>query len=246
MDTTIPLRLTVAAILAAPAVGQGLTVVNEPWPGEASHSQMLSDVFGGSFASMGEVGGFDEQTGGSGVTSFGYTNGSVSAMRIGDLGSGVSLGLGGLLDSMGDQSFGAGSYEAQVIGHNSSVSHEFGTMDADGNFRSLLSSSDQTDTSTIHPKGEFTWAIQTANGQTISSDSAFNGGVDHMVTYALLDENDEVFGAVVFFEDWLGGNGDFDFNDLGVLLTLAPTPNAALLGLAGLGGLGFATGRRRR
>ena len=40
-------------------------------------------------------------------------------------------------------------------------------------------------------------------------------------------------------------NGDYDYNDFAVLLTLAPTPQAALLGILGLGGVGLATGRRR-
>ena len=244
MDTTKYLMACTALALAAPALAQGLTVVNEPWPGEASQSQMLSGIFGGSFTSMGQVSAFDGRSGGSGTVDIGFTNGSISAMRVGDMGGGSSTNLLGLSAAMNDQAFAAGSYRASVIGHNSSLAHEFGVME-NGSFRSLLSSSDEGD-ATIHPKGEFTWAIQTSNGGQFSSDDAMNGGTDHMVTYALYDAQQNLIGAVLFFEDWGGAGSDYDFNDLGILLTLAPTPNAALLGLAGLGGIGLANGRRRR
>ncbi|MGP1271842.1 MAG: hypothetical protein ACTS22_00765 [Phycisphaerales bacterium] len=246
MDATRNLLAAAASLLAAPVLAQGLTVVNDPWPGEQSHAQMLAGVFGGSFDSMGQVSGLNTATGGSGTVDIGFSNGNISAMRVSDLGSGTPADLRGLSASMNDQAFGAGSYAARVIGHNSALDHEFGVVRNDGTFRSLLTSSDTGEVA-IHPGQNFTWAVRTSNGLEISSDNALNGGADHMVTYVLYNNtNNKVIGAVLFFEDWMGQNGDYDYNDLGIILTLAPTPNAALLGLAGLGGVGLATGRRRR
>ena len=67
-----------------------------------------------------------------------------------------------------------------------------------------------------------------------------------MVSYAMFDESNRLIGAILFFEDWNGEGSDYDYNDFAIMLTLAPTPQAAMLGLLGLGGVGLAGGGRRR
>ncbi|MEO1584923.1 MAG: PEP-CTERM sorting domain-containing protein, partial [Planctomycetota bacterium] len=68
---------------------------------------------------------------------------------------------------------------------------------------------------------------------------------DHMVTYAIY-EQDHLTGFALFFEDLHKHHSDKDFNDAAVLLSLVPTPQAAGLALAGLGGVGLTAARRRR
>ncbi|MEM9165701.1 MAG: hypothetical protein AAGB48_01615 [Planctomycetota bacterium] len=244
MDTTKSVVAAALALAALPSLAQGLTVVNEPWTGEQSHADMLSSVLGGTFTSTGTVSGFNVATSGTGDVDVGLSNGSFTAMRVGDA-AGSAAQLFSIGNAESDNVFGAGSYRAQIIGQNSSLDHEFGVVGQNGAFRSLLEGS-STESSMYHPGEEFTWAIRTSLGDQYSSDASQNDGRDHMVTYAIYDSNNNLFGAVLFFEDWGGQSSDWDYNDIGVLLTLAPTPNAALLGLAGLGGLGVVTGRRRR
>jgi hypothetical protein len=219
--------------------------VNEPWPGEATHAQMLSGLFGGEFSSTGTVAGINFHRSGGSTTDAGYTNGSFRAVRLSDTGGTGTQNLENLAGG-DDTMFGRGSYEAKVIGGYSSLSHQFGTVGSTGQFESLLSSG-SNGARRLHPRGEFAWGLSVSNGSLYSTDTLSNGGgIDAAVTYAVYDQNDAFVGAVLFFEDWTGVSSDFDYNDFAVLLTLAPTPNAAMLGLAGLGGLGVISGRRRR
>lgn len=245
MDTTRTAIALLAAATAAPSLAQSLTVVNEPWPGEATHAQMLADAFGGTFTSTGTAEGVNYKTSSSNtLTNTGFTNGSFTAVRVADSGGSMAPNLTSLATGS-DSIFARGSYDAMSLGGYSALSHEFGYMDESGDFRSLLASSD-INNNDFHPKGEFQWAFQASNGETFSSDSDMNEGRDHMVSYAIYNDQNEFIAAVLFFEDWGGDGSDWDYNDFSVMLTLAPTPQAALLGLAGLGGVGLAAGRRRR
>lgn len=245
MDTTRTLTAAAIAAVALPSIAQSLTVVNEPLPGEASHAEMLADAFGGSFASLGTTEGVNfHSSNGNTLTDIGFTNGSVTARRVADLGSAVNPDLTDL-SAGDDSSFAKGSYRADFLQGYSSLSHDFGAMTEEGEFRSLVGDSGRTFRS-YHPDADFDWALSTSNGRMFYSDAAGNDGKDHMVTYGIYDDADQLIAAVLFFEDWGGAGSDWDYNDSAVLLTLAPTPQAALLGLAGLGGIGLAAGRRRR
>jgi hypothetical protein len=245
MDTTRTLITLLAAAAAAPALGQSLTVVNEPWPGEATHAQMLADAFGGTFTSLGTVEGTNYKTSSSAtLTDTGFTNGSFTARRVADAGGSVIPNLTSLAAG-NDGVFAGGSYDALALGGYSALSHEFGYMTDSGDFQSLVATGDINNRD-HHPSAQFEWAFKTSNGQTFSSDSASNDGRDHMVSYAIYNDQNEFVAAVLFFEDWAGDGSDWDYNDFSVMLTLAPTPQAAMLGLAGLGGIGLAAGRRRR
>ncbi|MEO0476284.1 MAG: hypothetical protein AAF085_10015 [Planctomycetota bacterium] len=245
MDTTKSLTSLLAAALVAPALGQSLTVVNEPWPGEATHAQMLADAFGGTFTSTGTVAGVNYNASSSNtLTDAGFTNGSFTAIRVADNGGSMAPNLTSLATGS-DSVFASGSYEAVSLGGYSSLSHEFGYMSETGDFRSLIASSDSF-ANDYHPKADFEWAMRSSNGNTFSSDSDANAGLDHMVSYSIYNDQNQFIAAVLFFEDFGGDGSDWDYNDFSVMLTLAPTPQAAMLGLAGLGGIGIAAGRRRR
>lgn len=245
MDTTRSLIALLAAAAASPALGQSLTVVNEPWPGEATHAQMLADAFGGSFTSLGTTEGTNYNASSANtLTDIGFTNGSFTALRVADAGNSMAPNLTSLA-SGSDSIFAGGSYDAISLGGYSALSHEFGYMTDSGEFRSLIASSDISNND-HHPNSEFQWAFSTSNGETFSSNSDMNNGKDHMISYAIYDAQNNFIAAVLFFEDWAGSGSDWDYNDFSVMLTLAPTPQAAMLGLAGLGGIGLAAGRRRR
>lgn len=245
MDTTRTLFVLLAASAASTAIGQSLTVVNEPWPGEATHAEMLADAFGGTFTSLGTAEGVNYHGSNTNtLTDVGFTNGSFTASRVADSGMALIPSLTNLAQG-DDSNFARGSYDAASLGGYSSLTHDLGVIGSDGEFRALLSSSDAA-ASDHHPDAQFEWAVRSSNGQVFSSDQASNGGIDQMVTYAVYDSNSELVAAVLFFEDWAGGSSDYDYNDFSVLLTLAPTPQAAFLGLAGLGGVGLAASRRRR
>lgn len=243
MDSTRLVSVCVAA-LPSLALGQSFTVVNEPWPGEANHAQMLSGLFGGEFSSTGTVAGVNFHRSGGSTTDAGFTNGSFRAVRLADAGGSGTQNLENLAGG-DDTMFGRGSYEAKSIGGFSSLSHVFGTISTTGQFDALLGAG-SSGARRLHPRNEFAWGLSVSNGSLYATDTLANGGIDAAVTYAVYDQNDAFIGAVLFFEDWTGVTSDFDYNDFAVLLTLAPTPNAAMLGLVGLGGLGVISGRRRR
>ncbi|HED54012.1 MAG TPA: DUF4114 domain-containing protein [Phycisphaerales bacterium] len=246
MDATRFTVLTALALAAGTTAAQSLTVVNQPWPGESTHAQMLAEAFGGSFSSMGQVTGVNAKAGQSNLVDIGYTNGSYTFTRVADMGgSAGNVSLKNLMGGGDDDMWRDGSYRATSLGGYSSLSHEFGYIGANGEYHTIVAEGVSALENSIHPNEDFTWAIRTSNGREYNSNEMLNGsGADHMVTYAMYDDSNTLIGAVLFFEDWAGGNSDYDYNDYAVMLTLAPTPQAALLGLLGLGGV--AAGRRRR
>lgn len=244
MDTTRFTLASLAIIAAGSSAAQSLSVVNTPWAGESTHAQMLADAFGGSFTSLGQVSGVNAKVGGGSLTDIGFTNGSYTFNRIADAGSNARVSLRSISGT--DAAWNGGSYRAEAIGGFSSHSHTLGYMTESGQFETINASGVMGQNSSIHPNESFTWAVRNGNGQTYYGDIAMNGGADHMVSYAMYDASNKLIGAVLFFEDWNGSASDYDYNDYAVLLTLAPTPQAALLGALGLGGVGLAAGRRRR
>lgn len=245
MDATRFTLASLVMIAAGTTAAQNLTVVNTPWAGESNHAQMLAEAFGGSFTSLGQVSGVNAKVGGASLTDTGFTNGAYTFTRIADAGSRSRASLKSVTGS--DLVWNAGSYRAEAIGGHSSQSHTLGIMTESGQFETINATGVVGQNSSVHPNEHFTWAVRNANGSTFYADSSMNAaGNDHMVSYAMYDAANKLIGAVLFFEDWSGANSDYDYNDYAVLLTLAPTPQAALLGALGLGGVGLAAGRRRR
>jgi hypothetical protein len=247
MDTTRFAALTAAALISGAASAQDLTVVNTPWAGESTHSQMLSEAFGGTFTSMGQTEGINAKSGVSNTVDIGFTNGSYTFSRISDFGGSSLINLTDIAGG-DDSNWGGGSYRAETIGGYSSNEHTFGYMTEGGEFQTILEAGAAAlDMTSIHPNEQFSWAIDVAGDREYNADSTMNeGSQDHMVSYAMFDESNKLIGAILFFEDWHGEGSDYDYNDFAVMLTLAPTPQAAMLGVLGLGGVGLMGGRRRR
>ncbi len=209
-----------AGLLAATATAQ-YTTVRAPSGSELSHAEILGNALGQSFTSTGNRG-------------RDLTSGSIFADRISD-----SV----------DQLWTGGFARATIIGKQAGYSHTFGFVQ-NGVFNGLLDTDDiGASTSVRHIDGKFEWALQVdeKNGGDLwrSKNSRNSDHKDHMVTYALY-ENNSLTGYVLFFEDLPSWCSDKDFNDAGVLLTIVPTPHAAGLALAGLGGFGLTAARRRR
>lgn len=216
------------ALTAATASAQ-YTSVSAASGGELGHSQILAHALGGTFNNSG---------------SRDFSNGSVFADRIKDT---------SWFDST-DQIWAAGKYNAKVVAKEADYSHTFGFVSGkSGNlnsgFQGLLDTDNIGSSTSVTLSGDFRWAIkldQQDGGRLFTSRNKDNyNDRDHMVSYALYNNGGNIFGYALFFED-KKHNSDKDFNDVAVLLTLVPTPQAAAMGLLGLGSLGVMAGRRRR
>lgn len=220
-----PTRCTPALLLAATLAAAGTTAaqyttVKSPPKSELSHAELLSGALGQSFAATGRG-------------SRDLAGSSIYASRISD-GS--------------DQIWSGGEFTASIIGREAGYRHTFGYIQ-DRAFNPIIRTDNDDASATFAVDGDFTWAIQNDKqngGDLWSSKKSHNRDrKDHMVTYALYD-NDKLTGFALFFEDLPRWHADRDYNDAAVLLSIVPTPQAAGMALAGLGGLGLATGRRRR
>lgn len=225
--------IAIAAAVSAGAASAQYTTVHAPSWGEASHAQILSSALGGSFSA---------------ATSKDYSNGTIYADRMKDS---TSNSIGS------DRYWAAGTYHAKMVAKEAAYSHTFGTVEGTyggghlGSYQAFLNSSDIGSEATISMDEDFRWAIETDTGSNHHSDILFTSrdwdnvsSRDHMVSYKLLRDGN-LFGYALFFED-LKYCPDKDYNDVAVILTLVPTPQAAMMGLTGLGGLGLLAGRRRR
>jgi len=221
---TCGLAVLVSALTGS-ALGDDFTVIHAPPAAERTHAEILSSALGGSFSSAG----------------LNFNNGSISAIRNRD--------IGGIQST--DQVWKQGSYRAKLVANEeyNRVS-AFGYLDrAHNNHDNLFVSVFDTDTvgtrALVSPEHQFRWAIQKTDGEVLTSLNTDQSGRDMMVSYSLFNTLGQTIGSMLFFEDHRRSNNK-DFNDIAVLLTLAPTPQAAALGLLGLGGMGVLAGRRRR
>lgn len=211
--------LVTSCMVASISAAQ-FTVVQAPSGSESSHAQILAGALGESFSSTGNRG-------------RDLASANIYANRIND---------------SYDQIWGGGSTRATIIGKQAGYSHTFGYVQ-NGSFNALLDTDDVGSSTSVHIDGHFEWALKVDDedgGDLWRSKNYRNKDwKDHMVTYALY-QNDNLSGFALFFEDLPGWCTDKDFNDAAILLTVVPTPQAAGLAFAGLGGLGVAAGRRRR
>ena len=217
--------VTIAAGIASSASAQ-YTRVRAPRGAEANHAEILSRALGGTFERSGKRD---------------YTNGSILADRMHDY------------KRNNDQIWDAGMYHVQSIAHEAGYTHSIGVIAGESrglrDFQTVLRSQEIGSRQTVRMDSEFRWALKVDpqfGGNLFTSRGHDNADcIDHQVSYRLTRDNGDLFGYALFFEDIYGG-GDRDYNDAAVLLTIVPTPQAAMLGLAGIGGLGVLGGRRRR
>jgi len=213
------------ALIAGTALGDdAYTHVRAPSHGEASHADILATAFGGSFSAMGRD----------------FSNGSITAVRNKDYSH----------YGNDDQIWDAGNYCAKLIAAENCADVGFGYVKGThgGTYRELFDDSDLGAMASVSLDRDFRWAIKVDGwiwDSVYTSREADNWGKDMMVSYTMYNASGSKIGSFLFFED-TKHNSDKDFNDIAVLLCLVPTPQAASMGLLGLGGLGILAGRRRR
>lgn len=219
--------VVVGLALSAATVSAQYTSVSAASGGEKSHSQILASALGGTFNNSG---------------SRDFSNGSIFADRLKD----------SSWSSPTDQIWAAGKYNAKIVAKEADYSHTFGYVAGSSgntnNFQGLLDTDNVGSETSVTLDGSFRWAIKldhSDGGRLFTSREKDNyNDRDHMVSYALYNAAGNIFGYALFFED-KKHNSDKDFNDVAVLLTLVPAPQAAAMGLMGLAGVGVLAGRRR-
>ena len=188
---------------------------------EPGHASILSSALGGNFSASG----------------LDFSNGTISAVRNRDSGM-----------YSGDQIWSAGSFNAKIVGNHGSYDSLFGYVNGDrgGNFQTLLDAQDVDSSASTTINDDFRWAIKVDGfifDHVYTSRERDNYDKDMMVSYSLYNAAGSMIGSMLFFEDKKLFS-DKDFNDVAVLLSIVPTPQAAGIGaLALLGGLSMT--RRR-
>lgn len=199
------------------------TRIHSPNNGEYTHAQILSNALGGTFSASGRD----------------FSNGSINAIRNRD---------SGYIHNT-DQIWSAGTYNAKIIGNQGSNDAEFGYVNGThgGHFRSLLDAEAIGSSTSTTRDDDFRWAIKVDGfiwDSVYTSRDHDNYGKDMMVSYTLYNASNAIIGSVLFFEDKKHFS-DKDFNDVAVLLSIVPAPQAAAMGgLTLLAGFGMT--RRRR
>lgn len=182
---------------------------------EPGHAAILSSALGGNFSASG----------------LDFSNGSITAVRNRDAGR-----------FSGDQIWSAGSYNAKIVGNHGSNDALFGYVNGNrgGSFQTLLNAEDVGSMASTTMDEDFRWAIKVDGfiwDHVYTSREHDNYGKDMMVSYSLYNGAGSMIGSMLFFEDKKHFS-DKDFNDVAVLLSIVPSPQAAGLGaLALLSGL---------
>ncbi|MBI4717538.1 MAG: DUF4114 domain-containing protein [Planctomycetes bacterium] len=239
----------VAWVSVSPARAD-LTPVFSPPSGEATHAQILDHIYGA---------GFLPSTQGSPS----YTNGSVTATRIDDTdasgnpGSNLHLVFGSPGLPTTDQVWEDGIANVTAEAKFAAFSQEFG-YDTGSGYVKLFdvvfngpTGFDVSGSGSVSFPHNLPWDwVRDGTGNRYYSSNASNVDLlDHMVTYQITGAsaaNETVW--LLLWEDLpgpLGLNADRDFNDLAVEIraTVIPVPAAAMLGLLGLGLVGWARKR---
>lgn len=189
---------------------------------DPGHAQLLASALGGTFSASG----------------LNFSNGSIDAIRNRDLGPLHST----------DQIWSAGTFKSKLF-YDSPVgrAQSFGFVNGatGGSYQSLINTSSVGSTASLTTDDNFRWAIKLNGGRVLTSRNSNNGGTDMMISYSLYNNAGNFIGSVLFFDDKISAP-EKDYADVAVLLTLVPTPQAAAMGLLGLGSLGVMAGCRRR
>lgn len=230
-------KFVVAATLLA-ASGSAMadfTTVNGPAGGELGHGAIFGNVYGGVFNPSG----------------LNFTNGTITATRVHDRNNGTNSALaiaGPDLSNQTDQVWQDGSVRVRASAKYSGDSQAFGWIQNSNNAQNFLFTAGgipQSNQFFVGGDGLFRLYDDPSNAPLFDSLESNNSNVDHMVTYFITGTADGIDKFFVLFED--RQTGDFDYNDIGIELSVVPLPPAAWAGLASLAGVaGFGYVRRRR
>lgn len=232
------LAISTASVLLSGTAGAGYTNVNGPHPGEASVLHIINTIYATTFNPVGTPTGVGANTK--------YDNGlGLALTRVSDFGLGGSLNiLTGTPTSADDQFWSDGRATARAMAKYAGFGQSFGLGKpyAEKLFVSVPGGPNFLGggpSSAFNTGANFVWgrADNAGGANTWFSDeltSAARDGRDHLVTYQVtgLPTNATVW--LLFWEDNIYPNGDFDFNDLVVEVRAVPVPGAALLGVIGL------------
>jgi hypothetical protein len=222
---------------------------------EPGHAAILDGIYGAGFGATGTLS---------------FTNGSITATRLADATSalgaaGVALNLDGTnsgTSGVTDQIWQDGVIRTNAEAKYAGDTQTFGWRQGAGpgtnplftvNANGFISGVNAT-FGPVPGNGQFEWTRSGGADGLFSSDASDNesftppgggtGDADHMVTYRITGTGITTPTFLVFFEDRI--NGDYDYNDLVVEISVVPVPAAALMGLAGLAGVGVVRRRFRQ
>jgi hypothetical protein len=241
------LSTALVCVLSASTAFGGFTTIRPPHPGEDSHAQIFSEIYGGTFVPVGSVD---------------FSNGLLFAKRIDDFfvgEAGDPLDMGGPTGGEDDTDqtwraqFTNAIAEARFAAFEQSFGYYLGATG--GSFQELFDvEGEGYDVTGQAPlpliaNQLLRWGRNGDNGLFSSRIADNTDNEDHMVTYQIIPSvpsagEDPRVRWVVFWEDIRRGEPfeDFDFNDLVVEITAIPEPaSLASLGLVALLGM-----RRRR
>lgn len=236
------------AIAGSSLASPEYTAINGPPGGERSHTTILGDIYGGSWAVTGAAG-------------IDRGNGHMSANRVADSGMGtvLSLASSSSLDAE-DAVFSGQTVVVSARARYAADSHQFGWIDdtlAMPVFQPLLSTTTGGQPLAVTLSSSFRWALlDQTTGSLLTSrpsdnhgaGSASNQRFDQLTTYHVVGKSDVQNEWVLFWEDRVTGqNADYDYNDAVItvsLVNVVPSPGAAAL--TGLGLITLNSRRRRR
>lgn len=206
-------------------------------PLEPSHSQLLDDIYGGTFMSTG-VGGVD------------FTNGTITASRVFDAGGGLPMlhlvtgGPSGV-DQIWTDGTATVTAEAKFALFGQSFGWNGGGLGT--TYNELLTDADVGGPPvTFMVTGDFLWGIDPTTPNTWWSMQSNNtdGAGDHLITYQISGLGVPETVWLLFWEDEEVTTSDLDFNDFVIEVRAIPEPATAMLLLMG-GAAGLLRRRRR-
>jgi uncharacterized protein (TIGR03382 family) len=230
--------LTAIALCAASGSAMAtpiFTAVNGAPAGEKNHSQILTQIYGGTWSKSSN--GRD------------YSSSTMSAMRLADGGvatpTSLTTGVSGTDNAWIGPAMSTIVAKAKYAADNSVFGY-FDDTGSDHSFHTIFNTSTFNSPATVNMPASFRWAIKdTSTNTTLTSRKTDNAGsgqwcndtFDQLVTYKITDANGNCEWALFWEDRTKHQNSDYDFNDAVITISCqsVPAPGAAALGLMGLG-----------
>jgi hypothetical protein len=217
------------------------TEIRYPASGEASHKEILEDIYGGTFTGSGTDLGYDHWTV--------FSNGTVTALRVydsDDLDEFIHIVSGdeSNIDQIWTDGVANVTAQAKYAAHEQSFGWNGGGPGTD--YYELLTQEDVA-LGTVVPisiSGDFLWGTQPNHDEYWSRNSYNVDELDHMVTYKIEGLETDWTIWLLCWEDLVGEypTSDIDFNDFVIEVRAIPEPASMLL--FGLGSLALLRKRK--